>query len=144
MKIFKGLYCYAYIHSEKTNEGDPRSSGTIMVSVMLLMWVLSIFFLTIPFSLGEVLIDLLQDLFGYRSGKTIGQVLGLSIFVIIYPIVRFTMGSKSKYANMESEFTNMDKENCEELGGAGLSALIITIVVFVLSVLIGGIGSMLV
>ena len=85
MNLLESFYCYLYQYEADANQGtDPRKMGTIVTSVVILMWIASIFFIALPFGLGDALIDVLQDIFGYSSGKTIGRVGGAAIFLLIY------------------------------------------------------------
>ena len=146
MNIFQTLYCYIYQYNEDNgkvgNSDSSRKTGTIMVSVMVLMWILSIVFLTFPAGLGEGIIDLLQDIFGYKSGKQIGRLLGISLFILIYPCVHFTVGSKKSFQKIIAHYQTLEKEKRGEMAGLGMSYLIISCVVFVISIVIGSIVGM--
>lgn len=140
MNILQLIYCYAYQSAEDQNSNtDPRKTGTIMASVLLLMWLLSTAFLLLPLGLGELLMDGLQSIMGRSTGKTIGQVLALLLFLLLYPIIKYTIGSESSYLKIIEEYLSIDKEVRGETAAKGLSALIISCVIFVASIIIGSI-----
>lgn len=144
MTIFQSLYCYSYQHSLDNNTNTSldnlRKTGTIMASVVLLMWLLSLTFLTLPFGLGESIIDVLQSIFGYRSGKTIGQFGGLGLFLLIYPLVHFTVGSQKSFQKTMNQYNNLPQQEQTNVVSKGVMVLGGSIAVFVISILIGGIA----
>ncbi|MFT5619002.1 MAG: hypothetical protein ACI85I_002239 [Arenicella sp.] len=121
-------------------EATPRAIGTILASVMIVMWLFSLAFLTFPFGLGEGIIDGLQSVFGYSTGKTIGRVSATVLFIIIYPLVKYTIGSQKSYNTIIESYLKTPQENRGEIAGKGLSYLIISIIVFVVAIIIGGIA----
>ena len=143
MSTLESIYCYMYQYEADSRQGyDPRKMGTILTAVVLLMWVAAAFFILLPFGLGDALIDVLQDIFGYSSGKTIGRVGAAAIFFLIYPFVLLTLGSKKRYDKTIERYLSIEEGEPRSLQAAkGLSTVIISSVVFVVAIVIGSIAA---
>lgn len=146
MSFFRSVYCYSYQNAldtpPQTDLDKVGQSGTLLVSVILLMWLFSIGFLLVAFGLGDSLIDLLQDAFGRRAGRTIGQLLALSLFLLIYPLAGFTLGSPKRFQKTIKTYQAVgNQEQRSEIALKGALGLYLSISVFVIAIIVGAIVS---
>jgi uncharacterized protein YacL len=120
-------HIYTYLYSSKIKEGYPPStdpsSGNIVVVACLTMLFLSI---------GLLVFLILPELFNFSSksitsGKTIGQLLGVFMIVILYPTVSYTVGSRSNYQTIISRFNDLPIAEQEAEVKKGKVVIILTL-----------------
>ena len=144
MSILRSVF--AYLQYARLKEGHPSStsptSGNIVLAVCLTMLVCSItitLYLLLP-AFADSIDDLLKDLFGRSSGKTIGRLIGIFLIILIYPIIKFTIGTKEKFDQTMTDFESMSDEDKEKTAKKGKLFFILSISSIAIPLLIGALS----
>jgi len=128
---------YTYLYSSRIKEGYPPSTdpgtGTMVLVCCLTMILFSIGLLV--FLIVPELLDVNQK--WIKSGKQIGQLLGILMIVILYPIVRNTIGKKSNYEKIISQFNSLSTEDQEAEAKKGKVFMILSLSSIAIPMLLG-------
>lgn len=101
MTFLEALYGSQY-HEIQQRGGDgnkARFNGNLLLAVMILLGIIILFLTAIKFVPGfnETITRQVRDLFGYRSGKTIGRLLALPFFFLLFWAVQQTTGNAANF-----------------------------------------------
>lgn len=124
MKSFiKNLYWNQYYELRaKGKENSALKNGNILVSVMLFVNLATVFiFLSalIP-NLADWFEDVIQDIFGFLSGKAIGMLIASFFIATIYLCVRYTIGTEQYFQNWLKMYLELSSEKQLSLSKKGL------------------------
>ena len=135
MNILKQLYCNQYYELKPKGKGESAlENGTALVSIMLVLIALAIFFILV--SIFPNMEDRFEDLFGHRSGKTIGRFIAAVFFIICYISVKLTLGKKEAFNKTITEFEALDRLAQKRISQNGLVYFISSIGLFVVSLIL--------
>ena len=135
----KAIYCNQYYELKPKGKADrAKENGTVLSAVAVMLLVFAVFLITISFfpDVEKASRDLIKDVFGFRTGKSAGKILGLFLVFISWPFVRFTVGTEQSYQNTISTFEAMDAEEQQKVSKYGLWSFIAAIGIFGLAFLI--------
>ncbi|MEM7106380.1 MAG: hypothetical protein AAF502_24850 [Bacteroidota bacterium] len=123
MNLLKSVY--VYLHDARLKEGYTSGSspttGNIVLACSLTMLIVSIALSTALLfpDVADWFDDTLKDIFGRSSGKTIGRLIGIALILLIYPILKFTVGTDESFYNAISEYEGMSDEDKEKTAKRG-------------------------
>ncbi len=107
---------YAFLHHGRQKENrrlnEKPTSPNIVLTVCFVMLTMAVFFtlvLIFP-SIGNGIEGFLKDLFGRSLGRAIGKLLAFSLIAIIYPIVKYTIGTQENYLRLKEIYLNLPPE----------------------------------
>lgn len=133
MNVIKALYCNQYYELKpKGKEHASLQNGTALVTIALLVNFFAIVFFVITISpdVGDYFGDIIEDIFGRRNGRSLGKILGIIPFGLIYLGVKNTTGKEANYNQTITEFEALSPDQQKQVSKKGLNYFIISIVVF--------------
>ena len=139
MNIFDGIYCNQYYElKKKGREAEARKYGNAILTIALVLNLLTIFLLLVGIfpDFADSAEDLAKDVFGRSNGRSIGKVIGLIPFVVIYPIVRFIVGSEKRYDKIIERFKKYPDAEQEQISKKALRYFIISCTIIFIPIII--------
>jgi hypothetical protein len=114
MTFLEALYGSQYheIHQRGGDGNKARFNGNLLLAVMVLLGVIIFFLAAIKFVPGfnETVTRQVRSLFGYRSGKTIGRLLALPFFFLLFRVVQQTTGNAVNFKKNVDRFMAYPEE----------------------------------
>jgi hypothetical protein len=114
MTFLEALYGSQYheIHQRGGDGNKARFNGNLLLAVMVLLGVIIFFLAAIKFVPGfnETVNRQVRSLFGYRSGKTIGRLLALPFFFLLFWIMQQTTGNVANFKKKVDGFLAYPEE----------------------------------
>ncbi len=114
MTFLEALYGSQYeeIHLRGGDGSKARFNGNLLLAVMILLGILVIFLAAIKFVPGfnETITRQVRALFGYSSGKTIGRLLALPFFFLLFWIMQQTTGNVANFKKQVDGFMAYPEE----------------------------------
>ncbi len=114
MTFLEALYGSQYyeIHQRGKDGNKGRLNGNLFLSALLILFILAVFMISITFVPGfnENLTKIMRSVFGYSTGKSIGKLLAIPAFAIIYFIVLKTVGAEANFKNKVDAFMQYPDE----------------------------------
>ena len=114
MTFLEALYGSQYyeIHQKGRDGNKGRLNGNMFLSALILLFILALLMISISFIPGfnESLTKSIRSVFGYSSGRSIGKLLAIPVFGIIYLIILKTVGSESNFKNQVEAFMQYPDE----------------------------------
>lgn len=114
MTFLEALYGSQYyeIHQKGRDGNKGRLNGNVFLSALVLLFILALLMISISFVPGfnESLTKSIRSVFGYSSGRSIGKLLAIPVFGIIYLIIIKTVGSESNFKNKVEAFMQYPDE----------------------------------
>jgi NADH:ubiquinone oxidoreductase subunit 6 (subunit J) len=108
MTFLEALYGSQYyeIHQKGRDGNKGRLNGNLFLSALIILFVLAVLMICISFVPGfnESMTKGLRNIFGYSTGKSIGKLLAIPAFAIIYFIVLKTVGTETNFKNKVDAF----------------------------------------
>ena len=108
MTFLEALYGSQYyeIHQKGRDGNKGRLNGNLFLSALIVLFILAVMMISISFVPGfnESLTKSIRSVFTYSSGKSIGKILAIPVFVIIYFVIIKTVGSESNFKNKVEAF----------------------------------------
>jgi Ca2+/Na+ antiporter len=103
---------YYEIHQKGRDGNKGRLNGNVFLSAMIILFILAILMICISFVSGfnESLTKLMRSIFGDSSGKSIGKLLAIPLFAIIYFIVAGTTGNGANFKKHVDAFMQYPEE----------------------------------
>lgn len=138
MNLLQALYCNQYHELKPKGKAYAgRANGTGLVTVALLLNTFELLFLIAiiypPFADGVG--DLIIDIFGRRNGRGVGKILALIPFLIIFPIVKYTLGRDDNYNRLIERFEALRPEEQERVSKKGLYYFFVSLGLLVIPLL---------
>lgn len=124
MNLLKAIYCNQYYELKpkgKAHAARTNGTGLVTVGLVLLVFALTTLLIIAFPDLGEYLENLLKEWFGVRSGRTIGRAAALIPFLIIYPLVKNTLGTTASYQATITQFESYSETRKKEISRLGMS-----------------------
>jgi hypothetical protein len=114
MTFLEALYGSQYyeIH-QKGRDGDKgRLNGNLFLSALIVLLIIAVLMVSINFIPGfeEKMTKSIRSVFGYSSGRSIGKLLAIPVFGIIYLAIKKTVGSESNFKNKVNAFMQYPDE----------------------------------
>jgi len=138
VKFLQSLYWNQYYElKQKGKEQAARKNGTVLstVAIMANSSVLLGFLIFFFPDIGDGIMDLLEDAFGPRGGRTMGQILGAILFASIYFVIHFTLGKPEKFDRMMESFLSLSEEEQLIASKQGLRYFMISLLLVALPLL---------
>ena len=114
MTFLEALYGSQYyeIHQKGRDGNKGRLNGNFFLSALTLLFILALMMIGISFVPGfnESLTKSIRSVFGYSSGRSIGKLLAIPVFGIIYLIIIKTVGTESNFKNNVEAFIQYPDE----------------------------------
>jgi hypothetical protein len=114
MNFLEALYGSQYYEiQQKGRDGNKgRLNANLFLSAMILLFILAILMIGISFVPGfnESLARSMKKIFSISSGRTIGKLLALPVFAIIYFIVSVTVGNRNNFQQKAETFMQYPNE----------------------------------
>ena len=114
MSFLEALYGSQYyeIHQKGRDGNKGRLNGNLFLSVLIVLLIIAVFMICISFVPGfnESMTKSTRSVFGYSSGKSIGKLLAIPIFAIIYFIILKTVGTKDNFKRKVESFMQYPDE----------------------------------
>jgi hypothetical protein len=108
MTFLEALYGSQYyeIHQKGRDGNKGRLNGNLFLSALIVLFFLAVMMISISFVPGfnESLTKSIRSVFTYSSGKSIGKILAIPVFGIIYFVIIKTVGSESNFKNKVEAF----------------------------------------
>jgi hypothetical protein len=108
MTFLEALYGSQYyeIHQKGKDGNKGRLNGNLFLSALIVLFILAVMMISISFVPGfnESLTKSIRSVFTYSSGKSIGKILAIPVFGIIYFVIIKTVGSESNFKNKVEAF----------------------------------------
>ena len=114
MTFLEALYGSQYeeIHQRGGDGSKARFNGNLLLAVMLLLGILILFLAAIRFVPGfnDLITRQVRGLFGYSSGKSIGRLLALPFFFLLFWLVQQTTGNAVNFNKNVERFMTYPEE----------------------------------
>jgi len=114
MTFLEALYGSQYyeIHQRGKDGNKGRLNGNVFLAALLVLFILAVLMVCISFVPGfnESMTKSVRNVFGYSTGKSIGKLLAIPVFGIIYLIIIKTVGSESNFKNKVDAFMQYPDE----------------------------------
>ncbi len=114
MTFLEALYGSQYyeIHQKGRDGNKGRLNGNVFLSALIVLFILAVLMISISFVPGfeESMTKSIRSFFGYSTGKSIGKLLAIPVFGIIYLIIIKTVGSESNFKNNVEAFMQYPDE----------------------------------
>ena len=103
---------YYEIHQKGRDGNKGRLNGNLFLSALILLFILAVLMICISFVPGfnESITKSVRSVFGYSSGKSIGKLLAIPVFAIIYFIIIKTVGNEINFKNKVDAFMQYPDE----------------------------------
>ncbi len=138
---------YAALFHGRIKEGvsvsEKPTTGNMVLAccaIIVLGSIVALLVLLVP-DFGDGANDLLKSIFGRSSGKTIGRLIGVGLFLLIFPIVNYTVGTPAKYMEAINQYKALSPEEQEQVAKKGNWYMGLCLGSFVLPVIVGLIKS---
>jgi len=114
MTFLEALYGSQYneIHQRGKDGNKGRLNGNLFLSALIILFIFAVLMICISFVPGfnETITKGIRNIFGYSTGRSIGKLLAIPAFAIIYLIVLKTVGTKSNFKNKVDAFMQYPDE----------------------------------
>jgi len=114
MTFLEALYGSQYyeIHQKGRDGNKGRLNGNMFLSALIILFILAVMMISISFVPGfnESFTKSIRNIFGDSSGRSIGKLLAIPVFGIIYLIIIKTVGSESNFKNKVEAFMQYPDE----------------------------------
>ena len=112
MNLFDCVICNQYYDLVNTGRDGSKAlfNGNLLNTTCIFLMLLTLCNLTLMNSaLAENLFTWVGSEFGERSGKGLSELMALPLLALIYFIVKKTIGTKTRFDRIISEFDSMDE-----------------------------------
>lgn len=114
MTFLEALYGSQYyeIHQKGKDGNKGRLNGNMFLSALIILFILALMMISISFIPGfnESFTKSIRNVFGDSSGISIGKLLAIPVFGIIYLIIIKTVGTESNFKNKVEAFMQYPDE----------------------------------
>jgi|SRR5215204_3361203 len=114
MTFLEALYGSQYyeIHQKGRDRNKGRLNGNLFLSALIILFILALLMICVSFVPGfnESITKGIRNIFGYSTGKSIGKLLAIPAFAIIYFIALKTAGTEANFKNKVEAFMHYPDE----------------------------------
>lgn len=129
----KAIYCNQYFSLKPRGKvGLAREYGTALSTVAVMLVLFALYMTTISLFPGveKTAHELIKDIFGFKTGQSAGQILGLFLVFVSWPIVRFTVGTAESYQNTIEQFLKLSAEEQQKVSKYGIGCFMGSVIIF--------------
>ena len=103
---------YEEIHKQGKDGNKGRSNANLFLAALILLLIIAILMIGVSFVPGfnNSLTGSVQDVFGNSSGNSIGKLLALPAFIIIYLAINFSVGNQLNFTLKVEAFMQYPEE----------------------------------
>ena len=103
---------YYEIHKQGKDGNKGRLNANLFLAALIILAIIALLMIGINFlpDFNENLTRSVRNVFGSSSGKSIGKLLALPVFIIIYLVINNTIGSKSNFQMKADSFMQYPDE----------------------------------
>jgi hypothetical protein len=103
---------YEEIHKQGKDGNKGRSNANLFLAALILLLIIAILMIGVSFVPGfnNSLTGSVQDVFGNSSGNSIGKLLALPAFIIIYLAINFSVGNQQNFTLKVEAFMQYPEE----------------------------------
>jgi len=138
MSPFKAIYWNQYFElKKKQKESAARANGTGIVTMTIVMFLFAIFMLLMTFypDFERDTSRFVSKSFGRNSGKMIGQMGIILLILIIYPLIKYTIGTRNYFFRTVVKYSILSQDEQKQISKKGMKYFIGSILLFVLSII---------
>ena len=114
MTFLEALYGSQYyeIHQKGRDGNKGRLNGNLFLSALILIFILAAVMVCISFLPGfnESMTKSIRSFFGYSTGKSIGKLLAIPAFAIVYFLILKTVGTETNFKSKVNAFMQYPDE----------------------------------
>jgi hypothetical protein len=114
MTFLEALYGSQYyeIHQKGRDGNKGRLNGNLFLSALVVLFIVAVLMISVSFVPGfnESLTKSIRSIFGYSPGRSLGKLLAIPVFGIIYLIIIKTVGSEGNFKNKVEAFMQYPDE----------------------------------
>ena len=114
MTFLETLYGSQYYEiSQKGRDGNKgRLNANIFLSALVILFLFAVVMICISFVPGfnASLTKSIRNIFGYSSGRSIGRLLGIPLFAVIYFSASISVGNKKNFKTKVEKFMQQPDE----------------------------------
>ena len=114
MTFLEALYGSQYyeIHQRGKDGNKGRLNGNVFLAALIVLFILAVLMICISFVPGfnDSMTKSVRSVFGNSTGKSIGKLLAIPVFGIIYLIIIKTVGSETNFKNKVDAFMQYPDE----------------------------------
>jgi hypothetical protein len=103
---------YEEIHKQGKDGNKGRLNANLFLAALILLVIIAILMIGVSFVPGfnDSLTGSVQDVFGNSGGKSIGKLLALPAFMIIYLAINFSIGNQQNFTSKAEAFMQYPDE----------------------------------
>jgi hypothetical protein len=135
MTFLEALYGSQYYEiSQQGKDGNKgRLSGNMFLTALIILFIIAALMICIKFIPGfnESMAKTARSFFGYASGKSIGIMLGIPVFVIIYFLIIKTVGTEENFKRKVETFMQYPDETKKKANAILLIPFFILLIITV-------------
>jgi len=114
MTYLEALYGSQYyeIHQRGRDGNKGRLNGNLFLSAFIVLFIVAVLMVCISFVPGfdESMTKSVRSVFGYSSGKSIGKLLAIPVFAVIYFTILKTVGTEENFKRKVEVFMQYPDE----------------------------------
>lgn len=134
MNLLKAIYWNQYYELKQKGKAHvARKQGTLLVTIAIVLFIFSIFFLLMVFvpDFEKDSNRFLRKSFGRNSGRAIGKIGAILLILVIYPIINFTIGSsKVYYDSIVKSSLLLSADEQKAMSKKGLKSFLLPVILF--------------
>lgn len=135
MHFLEALYGSQYYEiQQKGRDGNKgRLNGNVFLTALIILGMIAVLMICIWFVPGfnEQLSGNSSSFLGFTNGKTMGKLLAIPLFAIIYLIISNTVGSQANFTNRVEAFMQLPDEVKKKANAKLLTPFFILLVIVV-------------
>lgn len=139
MDILRKLYWNQYVElKEKGKHAVARKQGTVLVTIALSLFLLGTVFLIVTIfpDAMDWMEDLIKDIFGRRTGRTVGKIIAVIPFAIFYGIIKVTMDREAVYDRIIYDYGLLSEEEQFKASEQGKKFFFVSVGFFVITMIL--------
>lgn len=114
MTFLEALYGSQYyeIHQKGRDGNKGRLNGNLFLAALIVLLIIAVLMIAISFVPGfnESLTRAVRRVFGYSTGRSIGKLLAIPVFAIVYFIILKTVGTEMNFKRKADAFMQYPDE----------------------------------
>ena len=114
MTFLEALYGSQYyeIHQKGRDGNKGRLNGNLFLAAFIVLFIIAVLMISISFVPGfnDALTKTIRSVFGYSTGRSIGKLLAIPVFAIIYFVILKTVGSETNFRRKVDAFMQYPDE----------------------------------
>ena len=123
MNLLQSLYCNQYLElKQQGKESAANKNGNVIATVCLFCNVITVLLLLSVLSnvFADYMGDTIRNVFHGSSGRMTGRLIAIIGLVLIFPIVKFTVGRKENFDKTIATFEALPEAEQKAVSKRGL------------------------